>query len=214
MTEDHSHFDSEVQKVATEKNGGAVTKELFWGITVALGKDVTSLIEKVDASNAAGELRHASTLRMLEAHEADDVIHRREQTRECAETHTKLMGSLTRRAPRRSTDPADAMFAQMGRDMADPPDSMFGEHRESAFPDKESVRSFAQILAAWSFGKKVLAVIGTALIFALVSIVLSYSVASFVANRAESAGIRAERTMQPTPTVTVTATPNVQKAKP
>jgi hypothetical protein len=121
MTEDRStHFDSEVRKLVMKKNGGEVTPELFWSITAALGEDVASLIDAVNTVNAGGETRHADTLRLLAIHTDEDFEHRKQQARECAATHANLLEQMTRRAPRRSTDPADAVFADMGRELVDP----------------------------------------------------------------------------------------------
>lgn len=55
-------FDSAVQQVAREKNGQAVTPDLFWSIVLALDKD----------SNA----RHRETLAMLTDHISGDKFRR------------------------------------------------------------------------------------------------------------------------------------------
>lgn len=101
-------FDSAVQKIATEKNGGEVTKQLFWDIVVALSKDIKRADEE-------GEKRHAETFKLLEAHVkwdeersaelAKNLAQReREQAKICAEEHEALMKRL-HAAPNRSTDP-------------------------------------------------------------------------------------------------------------
>jgi len=104
MTEPGAHFESEVQKVAREKNGGAVTAELFWDITVALGKDLKAV-------DAAGQARHLETLGLLAAHTESDSEHEHAaakwQAEECARKHAELFA----RAPRRADDPAAADYA-------------------------------------------------------------------------------------------------------
>lgn len=116
-------FDSAVQKIATEKNGGAVTKELFWDIVVALSEDIRRADEK-------GETRHRETFSLLTEHvradaeRAAEVSRRleereREQARICAEEHELLLKRMVS-APNRSTDPPGSDYtAERDEEMGD-----------------------------------------------------------------------------------------------
>jgi thioesterase domain-containing protein len=105
------HFESEVQKVAREKNGGVVDTTLFWDITVALGKDL-------QAVDSAGRERHRETLELLSSHVDEDEaravriadelrVYQAEQAETCSAKHVELFG----RAPRRAGDPPDAEWS-------------------------------------------------------------------------------------------------------
>ena len=65
MTAPDEHYQSAVAKIAREKNGGAVTAELFWDITVALGQDLVKVDER-------GEKRHQATVEMMGKHVGED----------------------------------------------------------------------------------------------------------------------------------------------
>jgi hypothetical protein len=92
----------------------------------------------------------------------------------------------------------------------DPLDSKLYERRQPTLraADRDD-RSFRELLMAWSATKKILAVVGSALVLILVGLSVSYVGGYFAARRAENASIQVEKTAIPQPTVTVTATPGL-----
>lgn len=67
---------------------------------------------------------------------------------------TEMCAKIDARYPRRATDPQSEDWAarreHAGRDLDDPADSQFTEHRESAFPEDEEM---GDLRRAWRFGK-------------------------------------------------------------
>jgi hypothetical protein len=73
--------------------------------------------------------------------------------------------------------------------------------------DPVATRSFAQILTAWSWGKKALAIIATALIIGITGIGVSYVGSLFATGKADSTIVHDVSSPEPAPTVTVTMSP-------
>jgi hypothetical protein len=115
MTPTEKRFESQVQGVAREKNGGTVDKKMFWDIVVALDQD--------------SESRHRETLQILQQQALENekiriatanavrkelLDYRDSQAERCADAHKTLfeteLKTLQSRAPRRVSDPSDLEF--------------------------------------------------------------------------------------------------------
>jgi hypothetical protein len=115
MTPTNKRFESQVQGVAREKNGGVVDKQMFWDIVVALDSDSEArhieTMNMLAAQTQENAQRHADT---AEALREELQTYRDTQAERCALLHRKVieeeLRAVTAREPRRATDPSDLSF--------------------------------------------------------------------------------------------------------
>jgi hypothetical protein len=198
------HFEKAMADIATKRtgNGGPKIDDVLQALRATnedADETAAALAKKVDVTRATlaakVEVTHKETLRW----------------------HDKLLGMLAEHVDEskvRDRRIADLEIAQvdrrqncipeMTRLIASEHDIVHANYVASLEPDK---RSFAQILAAWSAGKKALAIIATALLIGLTGIGVSYIGSYFSANKTDQTVIHDEATPTPTPTVTITILP-------
>jgi len=150
--------ESQVRRWALRKNGEELTV-----------KDAVELVLAVDEDAVE---RHEETVDVLKVHCTEAVVRdlairelqdwRRESSENCQRRIEAIVKAEheERHAAYESSLTADPR--QLGRDYADPVDSQFGEHRESAFPLPDP--SLKDIIVGWRAGKWLLGIFLIALI--------------------------------------------------
>jgi hypothetical protein len=198
------HFEKTMADIAVKRTGNG-------------GPKIEDVLEALRATNEDADETAEKLAAKVESTRTDLSKKVEKQHVETLKWHDKLLGMLAEHVGEskvRDRRIADLEIAQvdrrqncipeMKRLIASEHDIVHTNYVASLEPDK---RSFAQILAAWSAGKKVMAIIATAVIMGITGIGVTYVGSYFSANKTDQTVIHDESTPTPTPTVTITILP-------